>query len=61
MNLTEYFISKKIDPDKFKIKEIDVWIKLEEEFKEMHPKSFTNQKLYLINSWRRRYPLQKEM
>ena len=60
MNLTEYFKSKKIDSENFKLKESKLWIELEKEFENTHPNSFTAQKLYLINAWRRKYPLAKK-
>lgn len=61
MTFEEYLISKKIDLQKFEQAEpIEVanWRAL---FSEVHPNSFTAQKLFLINTKRRRYPLKTEI
>lgn len=60
MNLEEYLISKKIDPVIFKQKEPQLWKAWNYEFENMHPNSFTIQKLNLINPIRRKYPLKIE-
>jgi hypothetical protein len=52
-----YLQSKMIDAVAFSAAEGDVWRKWRDEFAQMHPKSFTAQKLYLINPIRRKYPL----
>lgn len=57
MTFQEYLISKKIDSVSFKNKEVDRWKLFNSEFDQMHPKSFTSQKLFLINQIRRAYPL----
>ena len=54
-----YLISKKIDSDAFNSAEPGVWTAWKREFEEMHPNSFTVQKLNLINPVRRKYPLRK--
>ena len=56
MNFDDYLKSKKIDPNKFKESEFEQWEEFESIFNEMHPKSFTLQKLFLINSIRLKYP-----
>ena len=53
-----YLVSKKIDSDAFRQAEPEVWGAWKREFGQMHPNSFTLQKLNLINPIRRRYLLQ---
>lgn len=53
----EYLISKKIDSARFKEAEPEVWHAWKIEFDQMHPNSFTVQKLNLINPVRRKYQL----
>lgn len=57
MNFEEYLISKKIDSAAFQAHEPTVWESWKEEFAQLHPNSFTAQKLYLINPIRRKYQL----
>ncbi|MEM6522999.1 MAG: hypothetical protein AAGF85_17470 [Bacteroidota bacterium] len=57
----DYLASKKIDSSRFKEDEADIWSAWKSLFEQMHPKSFTAQKLYLINPIRRKYPLQDEL
>jgi hypothetical protein len=52
-----YLASKKIDSDAFKKAEPDLWNAWNEEFGQMHPNSFTVQKLNLINPIRRKYQM----
>lgn len=52
-----YLISKKIDSNRFRNSEPDVWSAWKKEFDQMHPNSFTIQKLNLINPIRRKYQL----
>ena len=59
MSFDEYLITKKIDASAFKNAEPARWIEWEGEFAQVHPGSFTSQKLYLINPIRRKYPLQE--
>lgn len=61
MNFEEYLISKKIDSAVFREKEPTVWADWKIEFDQMHPNSFTVQKLNLINPVRRKYPLKVEV
>lgn len=60
MNLRTYLISKKIDPDLMKSGDPDRYKEFNMLFAQMHPDSFTSQKLFLINKLRRKYKLEKE-
>lgn len=60
MNLRTYLINKKIDPDLLKAKEPERYKSFNILFTQMHPDSFTSQKLFLINKLRRKYKLEKE-
>ena len=53
----EYLASKRIDSQRFREAEPDVWATWKVEFEQMHPNSFTVQKLNLINPIRRKYQL----
>lgn len=53
----DYLISKKIDGDKFKNGDGKLYTDLKAIFDQMHPKSFTQQKLFLINPLRGKYLL----
>ena len=57
MTFEEYLIDKKIDSDLFKNGDPALWTEFKSQFATMHPKSFTAQKLYLINGIRRKYHL----
>jgi hypothetical protein len=57
VNLEAYLTSKKIDSAEFKKAEPRLWQSWSDEFEQMHPNSFTVQKLNLINPIRRKYPL----
>mgnify|MGYP001369642803 CR=1 FL=1 len=59
MNWKEYLIAKKIDPDRFKSGENRLYREFDLLFSQMHPDSFTAQKLFLINKLRRKYKLEK--
>ncbi|ELR69745.1 hypothetical protein C900_04722 [Fulvivirga imtechensis AK7] len=52
----DYLYKKKIDSDAFKKAEPVQWQVWKEIFDQVHPDSFTAQKLYLINPLRRQYP-----
>lgn len=56
MNFEDYLLTKKIDSGVFRQEEPALWDTWKEEFDQMHPNSFTAQKLYLINPVRRKYP-----
>lgn len=60
MNFRTYLIGKKIDPAKFKSEEAETYRSFNMLFSQMHPESFTAQKLFLINKLRRKYTLEKE-
>ena len=60
MNFREYLMSKKIDPDKFKNGDTETYRTFNMHFSQMHPDSFTAQKLFLLNKIRRKYLLDKE-
>ena len=55
-----YLLSKKIDSAAFLGAESKLWNAWKYEFDQVHPKSFTAQKLYLINPIRRKYPLAQQ-
>ena len=52
-----YLASKRIDSAAFKTAEPEMWEAWAKEFEQMHPNSFTVQKLNLINPVRRKYQL----
>jgi hypothetical protein len=54
-----YLISKKIDRHAFSKAEPELFHTWKGEFEQMHPNSFTIQKLNLINPVRRKYPLKE--
>ncbi len=56
----EYLKDKKIDPTAFKKGNKDQYCNWEEIFQQVHPNSFTAQKLFLINEIRRNYPIKIE-
>ncbi len=60
MSFEEYLISKKIDPKAFKRNSGDQFESLKTLFEQVHPNSFTAQKLFLINDIRRSNPLKQE-
>lgn len=60
MDFEAYLISKKIDSEAFRKAEAPVWESWNTEFGQVHPNSFTVQKLNLINPVRRKYPLRTE-
>jgi len=54
-----YLRRKKIDSEAFRRAEESVWLSLREVFEQVHPDSFTMQKLFLINKIRRTYHLKQ--
>jgi hypothetical protein len=56
VNFEEYLRSKRIDPEAFLKAEEELYRGWQKEFSQVHPTSFTNQKLFLINPIRRKYP-----
>ena len=59
MTFAEYLLSKKIDAQAFKENEMNLYEQWEREFGQMHPNSFTMQKLNMINPVRRKYQLRE--
>jgi hypothetical protein len=59
VNFEEYLLSKKIDKDAFLEAESSLYNEWKAEFEQMHPNSFTVQKLNLINPVRRKYQLKE--
>lgn len=57
MDFEEYLAKKKINSDLFKMNESELWGSLKKDFQQMNEKSFTSQKLFLINPLRRKYNL----
>jgi hypothetical protein len=57
MDFEAYLVSKKIDSAAFRQNEPERWQEFKTLFDQVHPNSFTQQKLYLINPIRRKYPL----
>ena len=56
MTFEEYLVQKKIDSKAFMQAEESLWNEFNTHFDQQHPKSFTAQKLFLINGIRRKYP-----
>jgi len=57
MEFDEYLKQKKIDPEKFKKGNQDLYLEFSGLFEKVHPNSFTQQKLFLINKIRRDFQL----
>lgn len=55
VNFETYLQSKKIDSEAFRLAEPVLWETWKKEFEQVHPSSFTAQKLFLINPLRRIY------
>jgi len=60
VNFEAYLSSKKIDSSAFRNAEPAVWNSWSDAFTQMHPNSFTLQKLNLINTVRRKYLLKEQ-
>ena len=60
MNFIAYLHSKKINSSEFEKNEESKYNELEMLFDQMHPNSFTAQKLYLLNPIRRKYNLKEK-
>ncbi|WP_421764222.1 hypothetical protein [Ekhidna sp.] len=61
MKFDEYLAAKKINPAKFKEAEPLQYEEFNQIFSQVHPDSFTQQKLFLINKIRRNYKLLEEV
>ncbi|HMQ00958.1 MAG TPA: hypothetical protein PKC24_14355 [Cyclobacteriaceae bacterium] len=59
MDFEAYLVSKKIDSAAFRQHEPERWQEFKTLFEQVHPNSFTQQKLYLINPIRRKYILKE--
>ena len=59
MNFIEYLQSKKIDAIRFKEERPEQYVEWFTMFNQVHPESFTQQKLFLINDIRRKYTLKE--
>lgn len=59
-SFSAYLISKKIDPEKFAQEAPSHWDVHKNLFEQIHPKSFTAQKKFLINDWRKKFPYSEE-
>lgn len=57
MTFKEYLLVKKIDAKGFALGEPERFREFKLLFEQVHPDSFTAQKLFLINPIRRKYPL----
>jgi hypothetical protein len=57
MEFESYLASKRIDSARFRHAEPQLWQSWKSEFEQLHPNSFTVQKLNLINPIRRKYQL----
>ncbi len=58
MKFDEYLTGKKIDPQKYKQAESVQYLEFQKIFDLIHPESFTQQKLFLLNKIRRAYKLE---
>ena len=61
IDFNSYLNSKKINAEKFKVSEPELYEKLAKTFLHSHPDSFTAQKLFLINPIRRKYLLEDQV
>ncbi|MEP1033864.1 hypothetical protein [Ekhidna sp.] len=61
MKFDEYLSSKKIDSKKYKTAEPAQYAEFEKIFDQVHPDSFTQQKLFLINKIRRAHKLEEQV
>lgn len=60
MTFEEYLTSKKIDAARFRKSEAAQYEEWRVLFEQVHPESFTTQKLFLINPLRRRFQLKEQ-
>lgn len=60
MEFEVYLESKKIDPKAYREQESEQFAHFKSLFLQMSPKSFTSQKLFLINEIRRRFPFKAD-
>ena len=60
LTFAAYLKTKKIDLKSFFSSDKELFESWKKEFDQMHPNSFTQQKLFMINNIRRQYPLTEE-
>ena len=56
MTFEEYLASKKIHSEKFREGDNGLWSEWKNLFEQLHPESFSAQKLFSVNAVRRRFP-----
>ncbi|PGH41652.1 MAG: hypothetical protein CRN43_00520 [Candidatus Nephrothrix sp. EaCA] len=56
MTFEEYLASKKIHSEKFREGDNGLWNEWKNLFEQLHPESFSAQKLFSVNAVRRRFP-----
>ncbi|MDE0471648.1 MAG: hypothetical protein OXH57_06875 [Ekhidna sp.] len=61
MEFHDYLKIKKIDPEMFRKSAKEEFLEWETLFNRIHPESFTQQKLFLINQIRRKYHLKETL
>lgn len=61
MEFDEYLAGKKIDAKQYQASESDQYLEFKGIFDQVHPDSFTQQKLFLINKIRRAFPLKEQV
>ena len=61
MEFDEFLKSKKIDPTLFKKGDEATYLDFKNLFEQVHPNSFVQQKLFLINKIRRTYQLKEDI
>lgn len=59
-NFNSFLKTKKIDPTAFAKAEMELFMEWKNLYDQVHPNSFTQQKLFLINKVRRQFPLPEE-
>lgn len=60
MEFEKFLTVKKINPSAFKQEDAQQFLAFKTLFYQVHPASFVQQKLFLINKIRRKYPLNTE-
>ncbi len=60
LTFKDYLLKKKIDAMAFAKAKSQEYVSLNKEFDQIHPDSFTAQKLFIINPMRREFPYKEE-
>jgi hypothetical protein len=60
LNFEDFLKQKKIDSPSFHKNDQELWEEFKRIFEQVHPESFTAQKLFLINRIRRKYPFAEQ-